>query len=435
MNYKRSIVVIAIGGVWITSIAFAQTIVPDWAPDGSSISVSASSAAEFSSAVSSKLQGTGTCFGGTPTFIFTQNSCYSSDGLYTLSLLDGSLNVLGSYQFSVLNGAALDAFDTSTRIISTTPYAYQTVATGTQTVSATVYVSNEDSHKGVWVELFASRNQDSAPNIGVQIPVRFVYAQQIYYTGMHTISTTTSFDATGAYTLETSIRLPGMGSWLTNLAGLGDILSVVLDSTSTPFTVDHLSAWDIFNQTQQKVIAGLQASSTPDLSSCSSLLQFNMLSCLVNIFAFDPTFAGMKAKEFIGVFAQTAPLGYLTRAVSLISASTTATSTDLVIGMTFPDDSNVWHDFSGSSFSINLSDIIRQSDTLLRTPFPMPNGIADKNFWDLIMPILDVLAAVMCLYYVIHRLTGFRNEYRSTMGGKYLGKGITDDSFRYKQHL
>lgn len=163
----------------------------------------------------------------------------------------------------------------TTRIISTDPYHNETIATGTITLSAYVFISADDFEENTRVTILANY----LDSLDGDIYYSFLAPSAGYYT----ISTTTRTSATvlsGEWKMTTEIFKP---AWSFFGFGFG---ASTLAATTTDFITGTLSAYQQSVRDARLDYADFVASSTItyDLNACNPISGFDFLKCLSNLF-------------------------------------------------------------------------------------------------------------------------------------------------------
>jgi len=351
---------------------------------------------------------------------------YVGDGVRLLGRIEGGLYVV-IYTWECVGGVKQEAaipFDFSkTQVIYTQPSDGQTVASTSVSGVIRAYIYYAETN----VEDDLVLTQTWMLNSDVQVAVASPTLLQSNWSielapnvGYHLYGTSTvPLLRTGEYTLKSTISKK---TWLTDLASsfFGAGFFGVVYSTTTTFTVVAPNSFD--NTYGLAHLADL-ASSTPFYTACQ-IGSFNLADCFVGFFAWDTPTMSNQFNLFTDELTHNAPLGYITRVFDILSASTTATTTDLILAFSFP---NSLTGFGGDAVSFNISQGIRDADSILRTSFPLKSG-GNVTLWDVLMPILKVIMAIMIIFYVIHRLLNVKRD-RVSAGH------VTDEQYRYKEKL
>jgi len=212
---------------------------------------------------------------------------------------------------------------TITRIIEVVPEHQSTYATSTTfTFSGIGYVNENDFIDGLIYKIKLNKNENQQA-VGALLAFQSAFGSSFEFpieqSGYFEVSTTTTMEDVGEWTMVSSIERPYF-----SLFGL-DFGTQVLVSTSTRFTVDSLTDFDLFFQAQEEVLQ--DAYSNFATSTCSiSGGNFDLGRCIVGIFI--PSGNAFTAyQELPRILESKFPFSYI-NSVSVVWTSLTASTTE-----------------------------------------------------------------------------------------------------------
>lgn len=293
---------------------------------------------------------------------------------------------------------------TNTHFVSVTPYDEQTIATSTiATVGAVIYVNEDDFEDDMFLRIKYARQSNSQAAIAnvdglfttVDIPIEGPTA--------NFLSDSESILLPGRYTMVQEIRRPSTVSSILSWFGLGNLYDAgLLVSTTTEFFAARPTAYDILLASSTEAINNYIASSTISLSSCTTWTNFGLFDCLNVLFIPQPDKMAQAFTNIKNGFLSYVPFGYVTRAVTILTSTTTADLPDL--SYTFASDIGIpviagstltfspWSYFPSGGSSV--------LDTLHST------GAEPKTLWEILDPFFTTIIYLILAYKIINDMTG-----------------------------
>lgn len=301
-------------------------------------------------------------------------------------------------------------------IDTVSPYDKQSIATSSLPwlYETTGYIATGDYQSGARLQITVNRNTDSQ-SVGALTAFNSAFGNNTYLplgsSGQFDVSTSTIVNTLGVnrigdYTMYQTIQTPGIGVhwWVFNF----NITYNTLVSTSTTFTISTSTAIDNILSGQETALQALTGSTGQSLAGCqfnwwNSAVDFslgsNLMNCMtsLSIYFFVPTDAQLQgAVQGVKDGAlQRAPWGYVTRFVTILSASTTPTSlpTWTAIVATSPT--------SSTTFTFDPGDMLAGGANTL-------NSITDPNSGQTLKqvaePLIDLFIALSFVIIVFHDL-------------------------------
>jgi len=230
--------------------------------------------------------------------------------------------------------AASPAFDTHTRIVTNIPSDGATVASSTPvTIGATVYINTNDYVDGLELIVKFAYMGDYQSLSGASPELFYMtYHFPITAAGSTTVSTTTSITRVGQYSLVTTLHNNGpivRLSWANGLI----ITNRNILSNESHFTVDRYSGYDTFVASTTEAIQAFYASSSIAMSSCNTISEFSLTNCLSLLLLPQAEPIKVQLQNFRDGFLSVFPLGYVTRAVTIMATAPEKDLPDLFIPM------------------------------------------------------------------------------------------------------
>ena len=301
-----------------------------------------------------------------------------------------------------------DSISTATRIAAFKPFPYgQTVATGTNTVGFTAYINPIDYVSG---EYFIVHVISEGCYGGRLCPSGVTdYVEPTWSVpnptggGWYEFSSSTDLSILGKTSVRVQIVNPPTG-WFTPISNLLGLTSdtVLLASTSPPFTVGTTTAYDSSQYSITAAIARLTSTTTAQsvATSCNPLSsRFNLGDCTSALLW--PTTAEM-SDNFVTI-EYSPPLGYVVRLIDILKNTTATTSLP-----------SISYAFASTSPMAALGNIhfepfqsIAQSGQLIGE---LHSDRADNaTVWDIFMPFIRIFVYLVLILMIIHDLTGIHN--------------------------
>lgn len=309
-------------------------------------------------------------------------------------------------------GPSFSEISGRTRIISVVPVDDAVVSTSTPvTLSADIFVNESDFDEDMYLRFRYVRQQNLQTAVAC---IECLYTNidvPISTANGSTISEDTSGILTGGeylYTVE--IRNPSLLHNILGWWGLGNLYDPgMLAESHTSFIVGERTALDefIFEMASTTQALLTDPGIFEDIQdNCNPISGFDALGCLVALFI--PNNAQLStsmntSKEYV---LTKAPLGYVTRTVSILSNSATTSLPN--ISYTFGTGSPL----EGEEFSFNYTQIVADADQILTEDW-VSNQEDPQNIWDIFMPLWEVLVYAFLLVMILKEVTGIGTQHHS----------------------
>lgn len=311
--------------------------------------------------------------------------------------------------------------DTTTRFISVVPQNATTTAT-TTSVGSHLYVNENDYDSDIYLRVMLE-NQSSVYCFATGVALDFQKCNQSgsfglsrwtvdfpLVSGDNDVSTTSPQLMLGRWTAKYVVYDPRFfGVW-----------NDVLISTTTSFLVSTSTSIDLV---LQDVRASLASTSQDYFSSCNPISNWDFMKCLsgATTFLFIPQSNDIQetVDSLYNDFLTRFPVGYITRFVSILRS--TASTTPPAISYTFGSSSPQM--LQGLTYSIQIYDHFGELTTITS------DDGENKNIWDIINPVIQVLVALGVLYVILDDLLGFGiNRLNEDVDDRYYKKGLFEKS-------
>lgn len=296
--------------------------------------------------------------------------------------------------------------DTSTRIITVTPQNNTLISTSTSVIVAnTGYINANEYEDGIKIRQRLSLSTSPLlGGIGVgpydavnQLTNSVEFVHIATSSGPFSFSTTTSLTQIGVRNMTTTITKPRFSVFG---RGFG---TTVLYSTTTKFTVGTTTRGDIINQNTQdqlELLTGSASSTIESLNdSCNpfSLGDFSALRCAYLLVVPDAETLSVMYQDLNEKILTKAPLGYVTRLVSILTSTTTTAlptisyttaSTSMFGTMTFEFDP--FGALTASTSPLNYTSDQSQP----------------KTIWQIMEEVVNITIYLMLFFMIVHDITG-----------------------------
>lgn len=336
---------------------------------------------------------------------FTNNGCTVTGS----GLVIGGDGATFPYSFQVFQWSVQGLDDANTRIISVTPDNGSTIATSTTaTIGAFVFVNwgDYESLNDMFIRISFVRNEDLQTAVANKSLLYTTYEFPITHDLSTVVSTTTSLLRTGVYTMVTQIRSASLINSVLGWFGLENLYDpgLVREAVTTftvvePTTLDTFIA-DMASTTNAILNSGFGTGLFENIGDfCNPISGFDVLECLSALLLPNQAQMSVAVDTLNSMILTKAPLGYVTRVVTLFSE--TATSSLPVIDYTFGSGSP----YEGESLGFDFGEIITESNDIIRNQL-VSDQDDPQNLWDIFMPVWNTLVYVFLLYLILDDVTG-----------------------------
>lgn len=300
--------------------------------------------------------------------------------------------------------------DTTTRINTVTPASGSTIATSTAaTFGATGYIKDTDFKNGMFVQIKYGLYADAASPAGPASP-DLLYTTLVFplsSSGNFSVSTTSPALKKGQYTMQTSIQTTSIVNNVLNFLGFGQFANNgILSATSTQFVGDSFSGYDIYVASTTANITNYLASSTISLAACSSWTSFNLGDCMNLMFVPQTGPILQTLTDFKNGFLSYAPIGYITRAIVILSGTT---PTDLPgIHVQIPLGQPGHPEYTNGFFTLNIMDMLQGGADLadsIHTTFG-----DDVSLREATEPFIKLSYAMFLIIFIVQDIMKMRNH-------------------------
>ena len=292
-------------------------------------------------------------------------------------------------------GASYPGADTSTRITSVTPYAGQQVATSTSFgFAATGFVNPNDFISGnTFVHIRAQDRNQSVAFVSVsQVADTTGFVTKDFYfpvttSGAFSFSTTTNMTGQiGVYYMDTTVDVPGWNVFGFNFG------TQSIAATSTAFILSTTTLADrISLQIGSDINELLNASSTGQLDcSITKISQCLYMLVVPSKEDFNADFNALRDNVLTH-----RPWGYVTRFVTVITASTSAALPTFTANLRIGPPSNL----ATTSLTFDPGDMLVGGAALLTNLRDLEHG---QNLRDITEPMLWLFIGITILIIIVH---------------------------------
>lgn len=298
----------------------------------------------------------------------------------------------------------IDGANNTSRIITTTPYNGQTIATSTtNTIGATGYLSAEDLNDYSKLKIHIENSANS-----------FLNCADVICAGLSANAISRNFEkillTAGSFTFSsTTTGLPIGKYYLTATIEKGDycafefcLLTTKVFSTTTTFIVASTTKADKLKESVINYMAGITGTED-DFNNCT-VTSFSFLECMSDLFlyAFIPTESELEFvfNQFYTDALIHFPLGYITDFISIISTTTVGTLT--------PIDAYIPNGVPGTGAHIRL-DLTNGLDMLLNATTSQFNNVSassTQTFYEYTSYYWNLILYIMAGFYIIRRILG-----------------------------
>jgi len=306
------------------------------------------------------------------------------------------------YYFTTLGGVITghSSFDTTTHFIHVDPTVGSTTAT-TTTIGAHLYVNENDYVSGTYLSMsFTNQtvsllggsaldafNSSFQSALSITIPL---------VSGENTVSTTTTFTSAGRTNATYRIVIPDTGFLATLGFGSDSVFS-----TTTSFFVGYATPLDNAvsqgaDSTAQYILTGTTTGATT-IVNCGAILTGGLVPCLVSLVVPSPQVISDDFTRLRNGFLSAWPLGYVTRFVSIFTASTSAPIP--VLSAVIPAG------IVGSGSRITL-DLNHSLDYILNR-VPSSISTTTQTFYEVTSYYWNILVYLGLAFYILRRVLGF----------------------------
>jgi len=304
-----------------------------------------------------------------------------------------------------------------TRFVLFDPADEEVVATGTPvSLSGYLYINQVDIGDeiltdGWWIEARIRRDRDNQIAVSnITLLDTVLRIDDTFTATYNSFSTTTEFEREGRYTISWTLHRP---SWVTSISsffGLEAYFNAGIVAQETMHIVaGELTAYDTLVDSYVSTIEDSYASTTLStlttrLATCNPLGSFSMADCLIGLFTLDPQSSETVTNQFRSLIATKAPLGYVTRLVSIFTTET-ATSSLPTISFTFPDSLPL----GGEVMTFDFNEILVDAKEIASSTLVSSND-PDSNIWTILMPIINTLIYIILFIAIFSDITNMYKE-------------------------
>lgn len=291
-------------------------------------------------------------------------------------------------------------FNSLTRIVTTSPVGV--VATGSNMVGATLYVNSKDYVDGSFLQM-SFTNQTLANQGGSALDAfnsAFGHID-IPITASNTLislATSTDFSFVGLYRGRYDIVVPNT-TFL-----IGQFLSGSnLVSTTTSFTVDHLTGLDIAlaSSSDALISALITGTTTQPVLHCNPSSSFDLQNCLISIVVPSVSVLQYDWDQFRSTIQSSFPFKY----VFLLSGDLSSLGTTTIPALNYTFGSSSPAVLQGTTVNFQI-----YSDSTMGSSSPLLSIRADdgsnKNIWDIVDPYFTMIVAFAVFLVVLFDLLG-----------------------------
>jgi len=319
--------------------------------------------------------------------------------------------------------------ETYTRIISVTPYNGETVATSTTgTLGSTGFIATSTASADIYIQQ-SFYNKTQAQGAVAPIVVTSTFKHVKGDEGYFDFSDTADMRWNGVYSVTTSIKRDRF-LWIDD----------TIYSTTTSFIAGQKTGYDLTLENPILTLTGSASTTAQWMSSCaiSWTEGFDLGMCVSTLVGAilvpsnaDMTMFIQNAKDQV---LTKAPIGYVTRFVSIVGGNATTTLPVLSVTQKAGTPLAGTYSFDPSYYLSKANHIVRD---VLTTDTSLVEGEEGQNVWDIIMPYLTKLMYLLLFLKIIIELMDIREEQKgSNLFGKGQKKtGVTNDEYAYKEWL
>jgi len=297
--------------------------------------------------------------------------------------------------------------DTSTRIITTTPKNNEVVST-TTTVGFTAYINTDEWVDGTYARFTFTNNTvvnspggsaldawcaafqtcSSGGQAEIEIPMT---------SGNNTIATTTSFPLIGDVTATWQIKIPNT----TPIIGFL-FPDQTLVASSTTFTVQQKTALDIaMSSTSELLIEALvTGTTTPQSIIRCNPGNFDIQICLISLIIPPQSVLLSDFNQLKDGFFEKWPMGYITRMVTILGASTTGSIP--VVDATVPPGIPG----AGSRIVLDANGVLDQFLYATSGPFISGSATSTETLYDITSYYWNRAIYLLLALYILRRILG-----------------------------
>jgi len=161
---------------------------------------------------------------------------------------------------------------------------------------------------------------------------------------------------------------------------------------------------------------------------CNVLSGFSAEQCILGLFLVSGDQGAQLSSAAQNAILTKAPIGYATRVVNIVNG--TATATLPVISYTFGSSTPLG---SLGPWTLDLNTYFAQAVEIGSST--LSDNIDHKNIWDILDPIVYVVAFGQVFLMMIHDITGFNPKGAFSERGALGDTASNDDSYRLKEYL
>lgn len=346
---------------------------------------------------------------------FGKFNCDASFHIYTKTngdQLAGYMVTEGPVEgFSELSESTLTRF-----VLIDSPEDEEVIASTTPIdFSGYLYINQDDIGDEIltddwWIEVRIRRDSDNqiqVANIALLDTVLRIDDGSGWIATYNDFSTTSEpFSRNGRYTVNFTLHRHSIFTSITSFFGLESYFNAgVLAKFQTHFVIDELSGYDVAIGAFQESLEDSFASTTLEtlterLDTCNPLGNFSVIDCLAGLFTLDSASAENLLTQFREMIGERAPIGYVTRLVTIMT-SETATSSFPMISFTFPAGIGL----AGETLQFDFNDILSDSAEIASSTL-VSGADGTSNVWDVLMPTIDIILYLVLFMAIVHDVTG-----------------------------
>lgn len=332
---------------------------------------------------------------------------YQNGGASPISITADSNNLI-YYGYFSWDGNYASEFNENaslTRVISVDPTHNETVATSTNFVLFVEgYVNEIDFTEDVYLRIKYIRNQDLQAQVANTEVLWTTIDIPLLNSGAFATSTTVNIQETGTYTYVAEIKTSSLVNTVLSWFGLSNLYDPgLLAENRTSFIVVEPTLLDVYiNQvasTTEDILFNSTSTASQLVDNCNPFSGFDVFECIKGLFIPNQTQISTLMTSSRDLILTKAPLGYLTRAITLLSD--TATSSLPQISYTFGPQSPL----AGQELAFDFNSVLSGASVILNDTLVSDNA-EPESAMDIFMPFWTLLCYLGLVFMIVHDVVG-----------------------------